>query len=81
MQSTLDSEILVFAMAEAYKFGRTERFTKATGKTTWPRVIPLCLNLGHGRIIHGDGEMYIGEWKYNQAHGNGFYLYSNGSKY
>ena len=36
---------------------------------------------GHGRLIHSDGDMYIGEWGKDKAHGNGKYFHCNGATY
>ena len=36
---------------------------------------------GHGRLIHSDGDVYIGEWSNDKANGNGKYLHSNGAIY
>lgn len=36
---------------------------------------------GHGRLIHSDGDMYIGEWHEDKAHGTGKYYHCNGATY
>jgi hypothetical protein len=34
-----------------------------------------------GRLIHSDGDVYIGSWKDDKAHGKGIYYHKDGSKY
>jgi len=36
---------------------------------------------GLGRLIHSDGDTYIGNWINDQAHGNGEYINYDGSIY
>ena len=36
---------------------------------------------GKGRLIHSDGDMYIGSWKKDKANGYGIYLHVDGAKY
>lgn len=34
---------------------------------------------GKGRLIHSDGDAYVGEWVNDQAHGFGKYINIDGS--
>ncbi len=36
---------------------------------------------GKGRLIHSDGDVFIGRWKKDKAHGKGKYLHLNGATY
>jgi len=36
---------------------------------------------GYGRLIHSDGDMYVGEWKNDKAHGYGEYNHMDGAAY
>lgn len=36
---------------------------------------------GKGRLIHSDGDIYIGNWKEDMAHFYGVYINQDGSKY
>ena len=32
-------------------------------------------NLGRGRLIHADGDVYEGDWLNDKAHGKGVYIH------
>ena len=36
---------------------------------------------GKGKLVHGDGDIYEGEWVNDKANGVGVYLHSNGARY
>lgn len=36
---------------------------------------------GKGRLIHSDGDVYVGDWKDDKAHGEGTYTHLEGAKY
>ena len=36
---------------------------------------------GKGKLIHGDGDIYEGDWIDDKANGYGVYLHSNGAVY
>ena len=36
---------------------------------------------GKGRLIHRDGDVYVGDWVNDKANGKGTYTYVDGSKY
>lgn len=36
---------------------------------------------GKGRLVHSDGDIYIGRWKKDKANGMGIYLHVDGAKY
>ena len=36
---------------------------------------------GKGRLIHSDGDVFIGRWTNDKAQGNGTYLHLNGAIY
>lgn len=36
---------------------------------------------GKGRLIHADGDVYIGEWLNDKAHGKGTYYHKDGASY
>lgn len=36
---------------------------------------------GKGRLIHSDGDVYIGDWLNDKAHGYGDYTHMDGAKY
>jgi len=36
---------------------------------------------GKGRLIHADGDVYVGEWLNDKAHGKGTYIHSDGATY
>lgn len=36
---------------------------------------------GKGRLIHADGDVYIGNWKKDKANGFGVYLHIDNAKY
>jgi hypothetical protein len=36
---------------------------------------------GYGRLLHADGDVYIGEWLNDKAKGKGEYFHVNGAKY
>ena len=35
----------------------------------------------YGRLLHADGDIYIGNWLNDKAHGHGKYLHKNGAQY
>lgn len=36
---------------------------------------------GRGRLIHGDGDVYEGDWLDDRSHGFGRYIHFNGATY
>ena len=36
---------------------------------------------GKGRLIHSDGDVYVGDWLNDKAHGFGEYTHMDGAKY
>jgi hypothetical protein len=36
---------------------------------------------GCGRLIHGDGDVFEGNWFNDKAHGKGMYIHRDGSSY
>jgi len=36
---------------------------------------------GKGRLIHGDGDVYEGDWINDKAEGKGVYIHFDGAKY
>ena len=51
----------------------TALFSMVTGKEIWLKAM-----VG---VIHSDGDMYIGEWHEDKAHGYGKYYHCNGATY
>ena len=38
----------------------------------------LCFRHGEGTYLYQNGDMYKGQWKWNQKHGHGVYTHKNG---
>ena len=36
---------------------------------------------GKGRLVHSDGDVFIGRWNRDKAEGKGIYLHLNGAVY
>ena len=36
---------------------------------------------GKGRLIHAEGDIYIGRWKEDKANGKGKYIHTDGANY
>jgi len=36
---------------------------------------------GQGRLIHADGDVYVGEWRNDKANGYGEYMHLDGTTY
>lgn len=36
---------------------------------------------GRGRLIHADGDVYVGDWLNDKAHGKGEYTHMDGATY
>ena len=38
-------------------------------------------NIGKGKLVHIDGDVYQGEWMNDMANGKGVYIHSGGAQY
>ena len=36
---------------------------------------------GYGRLIHADGDTYVGQWVNDHAEGQGVYYHADGAQY
>lgn len=67
-------------VAEELKFGQMAQFMKGMFIPNFSTWLEDAAN-GYGRLIHADGDMYVGYWCNDKSSGYGEYYHLDGASY